>query len=409
MNKFKTVLATTYAVNPFKGSEDGMGWNFVYQIARFNKVIAVTRQNNRPHIEKFMEENPDGVYKNMRFVYFDLPYWMRFWKKKGRGAMLYFWMWQRSIPHFISSLNITFDIAHNLNFHNDWTPSYLWKLGKPFVWGPIGHHPRIPAQYLVPYNKSYRIKDRFMWVIKKFFWKYSSALKKTAKYADHVLCMNKSVVGVLPDVEKKYTIMPSVATEDLGYKPDKISTKFTIVSAGRLVPLKGFDLTISAFAEFLSKLSPNKRANCELLVIGKGPEKAYYQELATRKGVDQQVRFINWIDRNDLMELLKDSSVFLFPSHEGAGMIVAEALSFGVPVICLDNCGPGEFIDHNCGIRITEQDYNGTVEALSDGILELYKNPQKLKRMSSGARHRFKNHFDWSNRGETLNAIYQNL
>ena len=90
-------------------------------------------------------------------------------------------------------------------------------------------------------------------------------------------------------------------------------------------------------------------------------------------------------------------------------MIVAEALSFGVPVICLDNCGPGEFIDHNCGIRITEQDYNGTVEALSDGILELYKNPQKLKRMSSGARHRFKNHFDWSNRGETLNAIYQNL
>jgi len=78
----KTILATCYAVNPFKGSEDGMGWNFVYQIARFNKVIAITRENNREAIEKFMVQNPDNVYNNITYLYFDLPYWMRFWKKE---------------------------------------------------------------------------------------------------------------------------------------------------------------------------------------------------------------------------------------------------------------------------------------------------------------------------------------
>ena len=54
----KTILATAYAVNPYKGSEDGMGWNMILQIARFQKVIAVTRENNEPKIVKYMKENP---------------------------------------------------------------------------------------------------------------------------------------------------------------------------------------------------------------------------------------------------------------------------------------------------------------------------------------------------------------
>ena len=54
----KTVLMTAYAVNPYKGSEDGMGWNFILQAARFQRVIAVTRRNNGPHIERYLAENP---------------------------------------------------------------------------------------------------------------------------------------------------------------------------------------------------------------------------------------------------------------------------------------------------------------------------------------------------------------
>ena len=129
----RKILATTYAVNPYKGSEDGMGWNFICQIARHNKVTAITRKNNRGKIEEFMKENPNDIYSNINFLYFDLPYWMRFWKKGGRGAMLYYWMWQFGIVSFIKKQSIDFDIVHNVNFHNDWTPSYLWKLNKPFV------------------------------------------------------------------------------------------------------------------------------------------------------------------------------------------------------------------------------------------------------------------------------------
>ena len=174
----KTILATAYAINPYKGSEDGMGWNFVIQIARFNKVIVVTRENNRTFIEKYISENISSLFANIQFLYFDLPYWMRFWKKGGRGAMLYYLMWQMGIVGFIKKQKLSFDITHNLNFHNDWTPSFLWKLGKPFIWGPIGHHPFIPSQYLAPYSKKYFLADRLTWGLKLYFWNLSFSLKK---------------------------------------------------------------------------------------------------------------------------------------------------------------------------------------------------------------------------------------
>jgi len=110
MNKYKTILASVYAVNPYKGSEDATGWNFVLQIARFNKVIAITRENNQENIEKYILENPDEVYKNIEFLYFDLPYYMRFWKKGGRGAMLYYLMWQKGILGYIKKQKIKYEI-----------------------------------------------------------------------------------------------------------------------------------------------------------------------------------------------------------------------------------------------------------------------------------------------------------
>ena len=90
----KTILVSAYAVNPYKGSEDGMGWNMILQIARFNKVIAITRENNKEAIDKYLAENYINEAQNIQFEYFDLPYYLRFWKKKSRGALLYFYLWQ---------------------------------------------------------------------------------------------------------------------------------------------------------------------------------------------------------------------------------------------------------------------------------------------------------------------------
>ena len=405
----KTILATCYAVNPYKGSEDAMGWNFTYQIARYNKVIAITRENNKPAIEKFMTENPDTVYQNITFLYFDLPYWMRFWKKGSRGAMLYYYMWQRGIIAFIKKQELQFDITHNVNFHNDWTPSFLYKLEKPMVWGPVGHHPVIPNQYLKKYAIHYFIKDRATWLIKKMFWNGSFSLKKTVQKASHIWCMNSGVPSVLKIKTNDFSISASIASEDFNAK--KIITKdtFTLISVGRFVPLKGFDLTLLSFIKFINTLSFDKRKNCQLKLIGTGPENSFYQKIIAENQAEDYIEIIEWIDRLELMKIYETSSVFLFPSHEGAGMVVAEALSFGLPVICLDNEGPGEFINADCGFAIPHSDYNTTIFGLEKSIQTLYQDQNLLQKMSVAARKQYEEKFTWNSRGEKLKNIYNQL
>ncbi len=404
----KTILATAYAVNPYKGSEDGMGWNMVLQIARFNRVIAITRENNKTHIDKYMAEFPSSVYQNITFLYFDLPYYLRFWKKGQRGALLYFYLWQRFVVGFIKKQQLRFDVVHNLNFHNDWTPSFLWKLNKPFVWGPVGHHPQIPAPFLKPYARKEYLKDRATWMIKQLFWKISPALKKASKKAQTIIAMNSSVKKHLPADEKKFVIIPSVSSEMVTCLP-KQQEVFRILSVGRFVPLKGFDVTLRAFAHFYHGLSAQEKRRTELVLVGDGPYRNYLQQLAQTLGVAHVVKIVLWVKRNELANIYQSSSVFLFPSHEGAGMVVAEALSYGLPVLCFNNCGPGEFITEQCGIKVDYSTYENSVLEFSNALTMLMGNAAKMEQLSSEACVHFKTNFTWETTGEKFKELYQQL
>lgn len=409
--KQQTVLVSAYAVNPYHGSEDGMGWNFILQIARFNKVIAVTRENTRTNIEKFMSDNPDMDFSNVQFAYYDLPYWARFWKKGGRGAMLYYYLWQFFLPRFVNKSKFEFDIVHNLNFHNDWTPSGLWKLHKPFVWGPIGHHPRIPKDYVLHvYGWRSYLMEEVKWMVKKYFWKMDPLLRQTISHADCVLAMNSSVERVLDLPKDKIYYMPSVSTEAPTDASDiKRNGDFTVLSAGRFVPLKGFDITIRAFARFFHQLSKEDQKSTKLVLVGDGPYKKYLQNLAKEMEVQDHVTFIAWLHRCDYKKLYKKSDVFLFPSHEGAGMVVAEALSYGLPVVCFQNEGPGEFVSKECGITVPYSRYNSSVTKFADALRLLKDDKHYYFTLSNGAKERYKDKFNWNLKGDQLKEVYNDL
>lgn len=406
----KTILMTAYAVNPYKGSEDGMGWNFICQAARQNRVIAVTRENNELAIRKYMLDHPEPYNQNIQFLYFDLPYWARFWKRGPKGALLYYYLWQLFLPAFIRKSSKSFDIAHNLNFHNDWTPSRLWTLGKPVVWGPIGHHPVIPHEFVLgPYGTRSYFADRLRWYTKSFIWKFDPLLRSTVKHANCIIAMNKSVERVLPLQHKKVFIIPSVGSEPVQNVINKKHIRFQVLSIGRFTELKGFDVTIKSFARFYNKLTAEEKKQTGLTLIGKGPTKELLQELAHKEGISAAVTFVDWVDRERLTQFYNEASVFLFPSHEGAGMVISEALSFGLPVICFDNCGPGEFINDQCGIKISYGTYNHTVKKFAHSLYQLFQNKTILERLSEGALSRFRHHFEWNSKGWQLQKVYDSI
>src|SRR5882757_1068745 len=85
------ILLSAYSCAPGKGSEAGVGWNWVRQMSRFHEVWAVTRSKNAPAIKKALETDP---MENVHWIFFDLPAWARFWKRGERGLRPYYYMWQ---------------------------------------------------------------------------------------------------------------------------------------------------------------------------------------------------------------------------------------------------------------------------------------------------------------------------
>jgi glycosyltransferase involved in cell wall biosynthesis len=407
-----TILITAYAVNPYKGSEDGLGWNYVFQAAKNNKVIAITRKNNREHIEKFQSLNPQwkGIYSNMQFLYFDWPKWLIFWKKGPLLAMIYYYFWQLNLIYFIKKQKLQFDIVHNLTFVTDWAPSFLWMLRKPFVWGPVSHHEKIPKEFVLPiYGAKAFLMDRYLWLIKNLFWKLDPFLKLTSKNADVVICANSSTLKRLHLKPSQVFDMRSIASEKPDLSTPTSHDKFLVFSAGRFVPLKGFDITLRAFAKFYHQLNEDEKKRVELKIVGKGPFENLMNQIIKDEKIESAVEIIQWIQQQEMADFYKKSSVFLFPSHEGAGVVVAESMSYAVPVLCFNNYGPGVITPPNSTLKIDYKTYEKNVDEFAEKLMQLFRDKDYLKKEKEMALNYFDETLDWNTRAEKLNKIYNSL
>ncbi|MFT4681234.1 MAG: glycosyltransferase involved in cell wall biosynthesis [Granulosicoccus sp.] len=406
----KTSLITAYAVNPYHGSEDGTGWNISRQVATEHKTIIVTRKNNRPEIERYMAEVNDPVHANMQFMYYDLPNWAMFWKKMigPRGYVLYYYLWQLFMPLFIIKNNLKFDIAHACNFHSDSHPNFLWLFGKPTVWGPIGHHPKMPHEYIKHHGSAVVNTDRkyaaVKWILRTLDPFFHLAVWKS----DAIIGINSSVQKVIRADKKKMSIIPAVASVKPKATAVSNEKKFQVLSVGRFTPMKGFDITVKAFAKFYRQLPVADRANVKMKLVGKGEDEQMLLDLIFENGLEKAVEMVNWVELSEMPQIYADSNLYMFPSHEGAGMVVPEAMSYGLPVVCFDNVGPGELIGE-FGIKIPYKDYETSVSDYANAISDLYFDPAKAKQLSDEGKIEFDRKFTWETKGQQIRQIYRRL
>jgi glycosyltransferase involved in cell wall biosynthesis len=104
---------------------------------------------------------------------------------------------------------------------------------------------------------------------------------------------------------------------------------------------KGFDVLLEAFALARNELGES----CELLVLGEGPRRHELNERARALAIDDQVCFAGFVENP--YPTLASADVFVHPARwEGFGVVVAEAMALGVPVIATA-CpgGPKEILD----------------------------------------------------------------
>ncbi len=403
------ILASTYACEPGKGSEPGVGWNWIKQISRFHELWVLTRSNNAPAINAALVAEP---MPSVHWVYFDLPRWARFWKHNGLGVRVYYYVWQFGAYLKARRLNrrLHFDLVHHVTFVNYWLPSFMALLPIPFVWGPVGGAESAPPGFWQSFDWRAKVYE----LARNFARRVAGAdpfVRLTARRA----CVGFSTTAATEQRLRKLGCRNVIVYSEARLSNSEIrrlaqfsqrqSGPFRLLSTGRLLHWKGFDLGLRAFAALRPQVP-----DCEYWIIGNGPERKRLQQLARQLGIEDRVTFWGALPREQVLEKLADCDVLVHPSlHDSGGWVCLEMMAAGRPVVCLDLGGPATQITESTGIKVGATTAEEAVAHLSAALVRLAADPALRAQMSEAGRRRVREHFDWDRKGEWMNRIYQGV
>ncbi len=177
------------------------------------------------------------------------------------------------------------------------------------------------------------------------------------------------------------------------FKPNSSkSTNVRFICVSRLVPWKGIDYSIRAFA-----ITKQSVPNAKLIIIGKGNSQQELIKLSQNLGIESDVEFIGAQPPDRVKKELQSSTIFLQHSlttsaaREGFGVSITEASATGLPVVAT-HCGgiPDQITDGENGFLVPERDTN----AMAKAMIKLGKDDVLRKRMGDLGRRRAIELFD---------------
>lgn len=164
------------------------------------------------------------------------------------------------------------------------------------------------------------------------------------------------IENALPHTARGASVSRTKARKDLGLDCNPL-----LITAGRLVPWKGFDLLIRLMPEIRLRL-PQAR----LLIVGTGPCEARLKDLAREIGAAGIVTFTGSLDASMMDLHLRASDVLLLAStYEGFSHLLLEAMRAEVPILATDIGGNRELMeDGRCGRLVPSGEPGKFLEAL---------------------------------------------
>ena len=396
------ILLSAFACSPGRGSEPGVAWGFIQRAALQNEVWVITNIHNKPFIEAEMQK---GKHSSVNYIYISPKLFMKLAYRSSLSHYLYYGAWQVEALRVARRLHheVGFDIVHHLTYMNPWIPSLLGWVGPPFIW-TAGNVERTPWSYIqrMPWRGKLQevlrnLAVSFGMFVSGFLAARRAALILSASPPERWskrLPVRHFPLGGLTEEDLKR--IPRTETHNQ-------QTPFRVVSIGRMLPWKGFDLGLQAFAKLQQKYPES-----EYWLIGEGPEKSRLEALARRLGVSYAVHFFGEVPRREVFSHLAKASVLLHPGlRESFGYVVVEALAAGVPVICLDQGALSRIVQEGIGIKIKAKSPEQVVEAMSEAMYALAIDPARRRAMGDIAFKYARRYWTWEAVGESLLEYYR--
>ena len=231
--------------------------------------------------------------------------------------------------------------------------------------------------------------------------KLLTVAEKAYRSADQVI----AVSSMLSDNIKKLTGVECVVVHNIidgdvfrsatGTK----HTGFRFVSVSNLIPRKRIDLLLEAFS-----IVSRKCQDAVLEVIGDGSERNKLEEMTESLNLRQRVVFSGRLSRNEIAERFREADCFVLPSkQETFGVVYAEAMMAGLPVIATVCGGPEEFVTDEVG----KVGYYDSPKALADVMEEMYHSASEYD--PAMIREYADSHFSPEIIAEKLTDIYRSV
>lgn len=401
------ILINAYACSPNMGSEPGMGWNWVSNLAKYCELFIITEEEFRDKIEAELQILPQG--HNMHFYFNPVPEKVRdmCW---NQGNWFFYWhyrKWQRRTLEIAKQIcyEQQIDVVHQLNMIGFREPGLLWKIiGPKFVWGPIGGMETMPKAYLKGSGIKSIVFNKLKNAINTLQYKYQPNVHKAIKRADALVAATRGCQEIL----QRYSKSEVVLLNETGCYPQKIVEKkkktddtLSVMWCGKFDFRKRLDLAIKTISEI-------KDLNVILHVAGSGDVDAY-RKLALDCGAENKVIFHGQVNHEKINSLMQECNVFLFTSiMDATSTVVMEAIQNRLPVVCFDTCGFGTVVDETIGIKIPLSNPEQSVQDFACAIRKLYNDRELLSTLSDNCKERVKE-FEWDYKAQMMVDIYKSI
>ena len=409
------ILLSAFACIVGRGSEPGMGWGWAQALsAAGHDVTVVTHPMGRTENDAWLDAHP---CPNLTIEYVDdawAPIVRRVWRRNEEWWNTTAWWlpyvaWQRHALRRARTLHARrpFDVVHHVSFQNVVTGSPMWRLGIPFVFGPVGAAETSPRE-AAPLFGGDRHRERLRSAVVST--RANPFARAAVRNAAVVLAPNVETASFMKALGARRVEMmassgidPALISRGRGPSLDRRDGSVgreRVVWIGRLIPRKGPTLALDAFARSAQD------ADVELHIVGDGPMAPRLRERIAAHGLEERVVLHGWIPWTEAQAVLADADLMLFTSvRDTFPNQLIEGAAAGLPLVALNLHGVASLVPDDCAAKVPFSTPGATVADLAEALTSLLSDAERRADMGRAAL-RFAARETLPQRAERMTKLY---
>lgn len=422
MKHRRKILVMAYAISPSRGSEYAVAWNYVKHMSKENDLTVIYGMSDNHMGETYTLENYLQKHEmpHVRFIAVKPNKWTNLlnWPNRHNFLVYTFYyafaFWHKQAYKRAKELvkKEHFDLIHFVGPIGYREPGYLWKLGIPYIWGPIGGANNIPHQLMKRMPFSGKIKLTFRSFANTIQFHTKIRLKKALIHTDILLtATSENQYKFKSRYNKDSICIPeNCISEPEHIIPEVCPTKYSDNQHFRFIVIGRLDAnkSVGIFLEALTHVHNKQKIKVD--IVGDGPLKKRLEKYATENDLDDKITWHGQLPREQAIKIFNSAHLHVITSaSEGNPTTIWEAMGYGVPTMSFDHCGMHDTLCERCGIRIPiAKRYEDCVLAIAKEIDNLLEHPERFRQLAEGTLECAKK-YTWAERESFLNNLYDQL